>query len=115
MTPEIGMLTVIFTAKVFYLAFAFVTLLGGLIGFIKAKSLPSLIAGAITGAMLIVASLQLPARPIVSGVVALIASVALAGKFVPDLLHKKAFLPSGLMALLSVASIVLTILALLPK
>jgi hypothetical protein len=48
-------------------------------------------------------------------VIGLIVSVLLAGKFVPDYFHKKAFLPGGLMAFLSMVSIVLTIIALLPK
>jgi uncharacterized membrane protein (UPF0136 family) len=46
---------------------------------------------------------------------ALIVSVLLAGKFVPDFVRKKAFVPGGLMALLSIVSIIATILALLPK
>jgi uncharacterized membrane protein (UPF0136 family) len=48
----------------------------------------------------------------IGGVIALCVSVLLAGKFVPDFIHKKALVPGGLMALLSLASIVVTILAL---
>jgi uncharacterized membrane protein (UPF0136 family) len=106
--------TVAFT-KVYYLVFAFFTIFGGVMGYLKAKSFISLVSGAISGAILILAGALLPARPILSGVIALFVSVLLAGKFVPDFIHKKAFVPGGLMALLSVTSIIVTILALLPK
>jgi uncharacterized membrane protein (UPF0136 family) len=103
------------STKEYYLVFAVLTIIGGIMGYVKAKSKISLISGTISGAILIVASFLLPERPIIAGVIGLCVSVLLAGKFVPDFIHKKAFIPSGLMALLSVVSIVLTILALLPK
>jgi uncharacterized membrane protein (UPF0136 family) len=103
------------STKEYYLVFAVLTIIGGVMGYVKAKSKISLISGTISGAILIVASCLLPERPIIAGVIGLCVSVLLAGKFVPDFIHKKAFIPSGLMALLSVVSIVLTILALLPK
>lgn len=98
--------------KVYYLVFAVLTIAGGIIGYVKAKSVVSVISGAISGAILITASFLLPEHPITGGVLALCVSILLAGKFVPDYMHKKAVVPGGLMALLSVASIVLTILAL---
>jgi uncharacterized membrane protein (UPF0136 family) len=99
-------------AKLYYLIFAFLTIVGGVIGYLKAKSFISLVSGSISGALLVIASCLLPARPIVSGVIAICVSVLLAGKFVPDFIHKKAFVPGGLMSLLSVGSIIVTILAL---
>jgi len=101
--------------KTYYLVFGILTIMGGIMGYVKAKSLASIISGSISGAILIASSLLLPNRPIIAGVIALCVSVLLAGKFVPDFIHKKAFVPGGLMALLSVTSIVLSILALLPK
>jgi uncharacterized membrane protein (UPF0136 family) len=103
------------STKWYYLLFAILTILGGIMGYVKAKSKISLISGSVFGIILIVASCLLPQRPIIAGVIGLCVSVLLAGKFVPDYIHKKAFVPSGLMSLLSVVSIVLTILALLPK
>jgi uncharacterized membrane protein (UPF0136 family) len=113
----LGLLTsnIVAFTKVYYLFFAVLTVVGGIIGYLKAKSFISLISGSVSGAILILASFLLPARPILAGVIALFVSVLLAGKFVPDFIHKKAFVPGGLMALLSVTSIVVTILALLPK
>jgi uncharacterized membrane protein (UPF0136 family) len=111
----VGLLMIVLAAKVYYLVFAVLTIIGGVMGYVKAKSKASIIAGSVTGTMLIAASVLLPGKPIVAGVIALIASVMLAGKFIPDFIHKKAFIPGGLMAVLSAASIVLTILALRPK
>ncbi|HEX4086605.1 MAG TPA: TMEM14 family protein [Chthoniobacteraceae bacterium] len=111
----VGALIIKSVTKTYYLVFAVLTILGGIMGYVKAKSIASVISGTLSGAILIVASVLLPERPIIAGVIALCVSVLLAGKFVPDFIHKKAFVPGGLMALLSVASIVLTILALLPK
>jgi uncharacterized membrane protein (UPF0136 family) len=111
----LGMLVIVAVTKVYYLVFALLTIVGGIVGYVKAKSLASIVSGTVSGVLLIVASLLLPARPILAGVIALCVSVLLAGKFVPDFVHKKAFVPGGLMALLSLASVLLTILALLPK
>ena len=111
----LGMLVIVTVTKAFYLIFALLTIMGGIMGYVKAKSVASIVSGSISGIVLVAASLLLPARPIPSGVLALCVSVLLAGKFVPDFIQKKAIVPGGLMALLSLASIVITILALLPK
>jgi uncharacterized membrane protein (UPF0136 family) len=99
--------------KVYYVVFAVLTIVGGIMGYVKAKSIVSIISGSISGIILIVCSILLRERPIVAGVLALIVSVLLAGKFVPDYVHKRAFVPGGLMALLSLVSIVATILVLI--
>ena len=97
--------------KVYYILFGLLTVAGGIMGYVKAKSLVSIISGTVAGALLITASLMLPRMPVKAFIIGLSVSVLLAGKFVPDFIHKKALVPGGLMALLSVASIVLTLLA----
>lgn len=97
--------------KIYYIVFALLTVVGGVIGYVKAKSLVSLIAGLVSGALLVTASLLLPNRPEIAYTMAIIVSVLLAGKFVPDFIHRKTVIPGGLMALLSLVSIVLTLLA----
>jgi uncharacterized membrane protein (UPF0136 family) len=101
--------------KFYYLVFAVITIVGGIMGYVKAKSVVSILAGTISGALLIVASSILPERSLRAYIIGLLVSILLAGKFVPDFVHKKAFVPGGLMALLSVASIVITILAMIPR
>jgi uncharacterized membrane protein (UPF0136 family) len=107
----VAMLVVVAVIKVYYLVFAILTIIGGIIGYAKAKSLVSIISGSISGVLLIAASLMLPGRPVRAYIIGLLVSVLLAGKFVPDFVHKRAVVPGGLMALLSVAGIFLTLLA----
>jgi uncharacterized membrane protein (UPF0136 family) len=111
--PLGALTTVAAVAQYYYLVFAVLTIVGGVIGFVKAKSLASIISGSISAAVLVAASIMLyEKRPILAGVIALCVSVLLAGKFVPDFMHKKALVPAGLMAVLSLASIILSILVL---
>jgi uncharacterized membrane protein (UPF0136 family) len=100
-------------AKWFYFIFAVLTIMGGVMGFVKARSAISLWSGFFSGLILVIASTFLPDRPIIAGVIGLCVSVLLAGKFVPDYMHKKAFVPGGLMSFLSLAGIVISILALI--
>lgn len=97
--------------KIYYMIFGLLTMAGGLMGFLKAKSTVSLVAGGVFGALLLVASFWLPAKFQPALILGLIVSVLLAGKFVPDFIHKKAVVPGGLMAFLSILGIVLTLLA----
>lgn len=97
--------------KIFYIVFALISITGGVIGFVNAKSRASLIAGSISGLLLLTASFLIPDHPIAGLIIGIVTSVLLAGKFIPDYIHKKALIPGGLMALLSAASIAFTLLA----
>jgi uncharacterized membrane protein (UPF0136 family) len=107
--------TILPVTRVYYLVFGILTILGGIMGYVKAKSLISIISGSISGIVLIGASYLLQTHPIAAEVPALCVSVVLAGKFLPDYMQKRAFVPGGLMAILSILGIVVSILALLPK
>ena len=98
--------------KAYYLIFAILSIVGGIMGYVKAKSIISVISGCVSGALLIAASYMVAGRhPNVAYIIAMMVSVLLAGKFVPDFVHKKAAVPGGLMSVLSLAGIVLTLLA----
>lgn len=100
-------------AKIYYIVFGILTLTGGIIGYVKAGSLPSLAAGIVCGlALIVAAALMYYSLILIALLVGLMASVLVAGKFVPDFIHKKALFPGGVMALLSIAGIVITLLAL---
>ncbi len=96
---------------IFYVVFGLLTIAGGVMGFVSAKSRASLIAGSVSGVLLIVASVLMRVHPVAGMLLAIIVSVLLAGKFIPDFIHKKALVPGGLMALLSAASIALTLIS----
>jgi uncharacterized membrane protein (UPF0136 family) len=101
---------VVEATKIYYFVFGALAMLGGVMGFVKARSIPSLIAGDLAGAVLIVAGLLLPGRLQIALILGLVVSVLLAGKFVPDFIHKKT--PVALiMTVLSLVGIVFTLLA----
>lgn len=100
-------------AKTYFFVFGALTILGGLMGFIRKKSRASLIAGGISGALLIVAGgLMLDGRAQAGLIMGLVVSLALAGQFVPKFLRTRNWMPAGMMAVLSVIGLVLGALAL---
>jgi uncharacterized membrane protein (UPF0136 family) len=103
------------TAKFFYLAFGLFTLAGGVIGYLKAKSVISLVSGIVCGLGLFTAAFLMHLSLIGALVAGLLVCTALAGKFVPDFIHKKVLFPGGVMALLSIAGVLITLLALNKK
>ncbi len=100
-------------AKIFFIAFGILTIAGGVMGYVKANSLPSLLAGGIAGLLLAVGGWLLAAdgKPILVGLSVI--CLALAGRFVPALLKGGAFMPAGLMATLSVIGLVVAVVAFL--
>ena len=95
-------------AKIYFLAFGLVTLASGLSGYLKAGSRASLIAGAVLGALLLVASFLLPGQWKVGHGLALLACVAILGKFLPAVL-KGAYNPGGYLVPLAVIGAVAAI------
>jgi uncharacterized membrane protein (UPF0136 family) len=98
-------------AKAYYFIFSILTIGGGIMGFVKKGSVISLVSGTICGVALLIAALLLPQRFQIALVIGLLVSVLLAGKFIPDFVHRKALLPGGLMAILSVGGLIVTLLA----
>jgi uncharacterized membrane protein (UPF0136 family) len=99
-------------AQIYFAVFGLLTLAGGIMGYVKANSLPSLIAGGVAGILLMVGAWLITwgARPILMGLGLI--SLALAVRFVPIFLDKKAFMPGGLMAILSVIGVIAALCAL---
>ena len=80
-------------------------------GYVKARSVVSIIAGAITGILLIAAALILPEHRELGLALALLVSAILAAQFIPRALRTRRFMPGGLMSVLSVIGIVIAIVA----
>lgn len=78
-------------ARNFYLVFAFVMAFGGVMGYVKAKSVPSLVAGLGSAVLLVVGALLLLQLGtwMAGAVLALLISLALLGRFLPSLLRGK--------------------------
>ncbi|HWB60005.1 MAG TPA: TMEM14 family protein [Chthoniobacteraceae bacterium] len=103
-------------ARIYLAIFGILTIVGGVMGYVKKKSVPSIVAGAVCGVLLIWAAILLHAQPLQQIrteplILALVVSVVLAGRFIPNYIEKRALIPGGLMALLSGISIVVTLLA----
>jgi uncharacterized membrane protein (UPF0136 family) len=92
------------------IAYGILTLIGGVAGYLKAKSKPSLISGLISGVLLIAAALmQLQGFPFGS-LLARIITVALIAVFAFRFQKTRKFMPAGLMIV--AGAIALTIMLL---
>jgi uncharacterized membrane protein (UPF0136 family) len=100
---------------IYFLIFGALTIIGGVIGYVKAGSFPSIIAGVITGVLLLVAGWMLPNNRTIGLAIAFIVSLLLAAQFVPKLIRTGKVMPAGLMSILSVIGIVVAIAAWLKK
>ena len=102
-------------AKIYFIVFGVLTILGGIVGYVKAGSVASIIAGSITGVLLLVAAFLLPEHRMVGLATALIISLLLAAQFIPKLLRTGRVMPAGIMSLLSVIGIIVVIVAWVKK
>jgi uncharacterized membrane protein (UPF0136 family) len=102
-------------AKIYFIVFGALTIIGGVIGYVKAGSLASIIAGSIAGILLLAGALLLPNHLMAGLAIALIVSVLLAGQFVPKFIHTGKVMPAGMMSILSVIGIVTAVVAWVKK
>src|SRR5438445_12146340 len=91
--------------RLYFLIFGALTILGGVIGYVKAGSVPSIIAGAITGVLLLVAGALLPEHRAAGLAAASILSLFLAAQFGPKFIRTGKALHAGLISILSVIGI----------
>lgn len=99
----------------FYLfVFGALTIAGGILGFVNAKSKASLIAGGISGVALMAAGYLAGAAATwrIGMILGLVVSAALAGRFVGAYRKSKKLMPAGVMAALGIVGVVLTAVAL---
>jgi uncharacterized membrane protein (UPF0136 family) len=101
--------------RVYFFVFGALTIIGGIIGYVKAGSVPSIVAGAITGVLLLIAASLLPAHRSAGLATAFVVSLLLAAQFVPKLIRTGKVMPAGMMSILSVIGIVVAIVAWLKK
>jgi uncharacterized membrane protein (UPF0136 family) len=98
---------------VYLYVFGVLTIGGGVLGFVKAKSRASLIAGTISGGLLLLSGYLVGTQGRPGLGLGLVVSGALAGRFVGSYIKTKKPMPAGVMALLGIVGVVLTALALL--
>ena len=103
----------------YFMFFGVVSIVLGVLGYVRAKSVASLYAGGLSG-ILLAASAVMAARraPKVDlfnwgYLICLVLSVALLGRFLPGFLKSKKFYPAGIMAVLALLGVIAGILALM--
>ena len=101
--------------KIYFILFGILTMAGGVIGYVKAGSMPSIIAGTITGLLLLLAAFLFPEYRLVSLALGLLISLLLAGQFIPKFVRTGKVMPAGMMSILSVIGIIMAILAWVKK
>src|ERR1700682_2105216 len=102
-------------AKIYFIVFCLLTIVGGVIGYVKAGSTASIIAGSICGVLLLVAGLLLPQHLALGLALGAVISIALAGRFVPAFIKTGHVMPAGLMSVLSVLGVIMAIVAWIKK
>ena len=101
--------------RIYFFVFGALTIVGGVIGYVKAHSVPSIIAGSITGVLLLIAGYILPEHRAAGLITAFVVSLLLAAQFVPKLIRTGKVMPAGLMSILSVIGIIVVLVAWLKK
>jgi uncharacterized membrane protein (UPF0136 family) len=93
----------------YYIAFGLLALIGGVLGYARAKSRPSIVAGAVTCALLIVAAILGPSWP--SFTLAILVSLLLIVHFGRSYWARRRAMPAIPMIALSLVCIALTLFA----
>lgn len=102
-------------AKIYFIVFGLLTIVGGVIGYVKAGSTASIIAGSVSGIALIVAAYLLPGNLVLGLAIAGIVSILLAGRFIPAFMKTGQVMPAALMSVLSVIGVIMAIVAWIRK
>ena len=98
-------------AKIYFLVFGILTIAGGIIGYVKAGSTPSIIAGSITGILLLIGGWLIPEHRAAGLIMVLIVSFLLALQFIPKFIRTGKVMPAGMMSILSAIGLVVAIVA----
>jgi uncharacterized membrane protein (UPF0136 family) len=102
-------------AKIYFIIFGLLTIAGGVMGYVKAGSTASIIAGSIAGILLLIAAWLIPGNLAVGLALGAVVSIALAGRFVPIFMKTGQAMPAGLMSALSVIGVIMAIVAWIKK
>ena len=101
--------------KIYFIVFGILTIAGGVVGYVKAGSMASIIAGSIAGVLLLVGAFLLPEHRAVGLATVFIISLLLAAQFVPKFLRTGRIMPAGMMSIFSAIGIIAAIIAWIKK
>ena len=101
--------------KIYFIVFGLLTIAGGIMGYVKAGSNASLIAGSLSGLLLLLAAFLLPNHAQIGLALGGIVSLLLIGYFLPAFFRTGKMMPAGMMSLLSILGMVFAIVAWIRK
>ena len=104
-------LEMISAVRIYFVVFGILTIAGGIIGYVSKGSVPSIIAGSVSGILLLVSAFLLPRNPAAGLIMAALISLLLAGQFLPKLIRTGQMMPAGIMSALSILGIIAVIAA----
>ena len=102
-------------AKIYFVVFGALTIVGGVVGYVKAGSVASIFAGSIAGVLLLVAAFLLPEHRTAGLATVFVISLFLAAQFIPKFLSTGRVMPAGMMSVLSAIGIIAAIVAWVKK
>lgn len=102
-------------AKLYFIIFGVLTIIGGIIGFTTKGSVASIVAGSISGILLLGGAFMLPNNATAGLAITGVVSILLAGRFVPAFIKSGDLMPAGMMSVLSVIGIIVAIAAWMKK
>ena len=102
-------------ARIYFIIFGVLTIAGGIIGYVSKGSVPSIVAGAIAGVLLLLGAFLLPNHVVAGLAIDLVVSLLLAGQFVPKFIQTGKAMPAGMMSILSVIGILTAVVAWIKK
>ena len=86
-------------AKIYFIIFGLLTIAGGIMGYVSKGSVPSIIAGSVSGVLLVLAAFLLPGNAVAGLLLAAVVSLLLAGRFVPVFVKTGNLMPAGMMSM----------------
>jgi uncharacterized membrane protein (UPF0136 family) len=98
-------------AKIYFIVFGILTIVGGIIGYASKGSMASIVAGSVSGILILLAAFLLPDKATAGLLLGGVVSLLLAGRFLPVFIRTGDFMPAGMMSILSVIGLVMAILA----
>ena len=106
------MSSLLIATPLFFFVFGVLTIAGGVLGFVKAKSKASLIAGGISGALLVLAGWLMQTQGRSGVLLGLVVSVLLSARFARAYEKSKKVMPAAMMVSFGSIGIVLTVIIL---
>ena len=98
--------------RIYFFAFGALTIAGGVLGYVKARSSASIVAGAVFGGLLLVAGYLVGRGGRSGAILGLVVSAMLAGRFTKAFRSNGKVMPGGLMALLGLVGIAVALFGL---